>query len=221
MRKNEVRALAHASALLLTISGFRMVLGFADRPGPETLGPTVLDALIASSEDAATESAARDAPLQPGERIDPNSATEADLDRLPGIGPALAQRIVAARAEGPFRSAADLERVPGIGPKTLAPLSQKLTFSGTSTMRHPAIPRMPPRSTNQASVPRSLDFARMSPNELQALDGIGPALAERIVDFRVGRGGILTLDDLLQVPGIGPATLERVRRSLERMRRGG
>ena len=221
MRKNEVRALAHASALLLTVSVVRMALGFADRPGPETSGPTALDALIASSEGAAAESAVRNAPIQAGERIDPNSATEADLDRLPGIGPALARRIVAARSVGRFRSVADLERVPGIGSKTLARLSERLQFSGTSTPGRLAIPRNPLRSTNRASVPRSWDFARMTPDELQALDGIGPALAERIVDFRVGRSGALNLDDLLGVPGIGPVTLQRIRRSLERIRAGG
>jgi competence protein ComEA len=39
---------------------------------------------------------------------------------LPGIGPELAQRIVADRqARGPFRRVEDLRRVRGIGPKTL------------------------------------------------------------------------------------------------------
>jgi competence protein ComEA len=46
------------------------------------------------------------------------------LDALPGIGPALAQRVVAYRvANGPYRSVADLEKVSGIGPGRLARLS--------------------------------------------------------------------------------------------------
>lgn len=51
-------------------------------------------------------------------RVNLNSATEADLDALPGIGPALAQRIIAFRVErGGFRSVKDLAKVSGIGPR--------------------------------------------------------------------------------------------------------
>jgi competence ComEA-like helix-hairpin-helix protein len=59
-------------------------------------------------------------------RIDPNTATAASLSRIPGIGPQLAQRIVAFRearmpdAGGPvFVKLADLGVVPGIGRKKL------------------------------------------------------------------------------------------------------
>jgi hypothetical protein len=52
--------------------------------------------------------------------IDPNVADAATLETLPGIGPARAQAIVAERARGRFRSEAELTRVPGIGPRTLA-----------------------------------------------------------------------------------------------------
>jgi competence ComEA-like helix-hairpin-helix protein len=48
-----------------------------------------------------------------------NEATAEQLEALPGVGPALARRIVAARDERPFTSADDLLRVPGIGPRTL------------------------------------------------------------------------------------------------------
>lgn len=49
-----------------------------------------------------------------------NTASAAQLELLPGIGPALAQRIIADRAErGPFLSVDDLDRVRGIGPRTL------------------------------------------------------------------------------------------------------
>lgn len=57
--------------------------------------------------------------LPPGERIDVNHATAAELRRLPGIGPTLSQRIVETREEKPFRSVEDLRRVRGIGAKTL------------------------------------------------------------------------------------------------------
>ena len=55
--------------------------------------------------------------------IDINSAALDDLITLPGIGPALAQRIIDYRIEhGPFRSVEELELVSGIGPQTVSGL---------------------------------------------------------------------------------------------------
>jgi competence protein ComEA len=52
--------------------------------------------------------------------LDPDRASAADWERLPGIGPALAARIVADRtARGPFGGPEGLSRVKGIGPKTV------------------------------------------------------------------------------------------------------
>lgn len=53
-------------------------------------------------------------------RIDINTATRAQLELLPGIGPQLAARVIADRDEhGLFGSLDDLQRVPGIGPRTV------------------------------------------------------------------------------------------------------
>jgi competence protein ComEA len=50
-------------------------------------------------------------------KININLASEADLDTLPGIGPALAKRIIAYReSHGPFQSMEDIQDVSGIGP---------------------------------------------------------------------------------------------------------
>jgi len=60
--------------------------------------------------------------------LDINRATAAELEKLPGIGPALARRIVEWREiHGPFRSVEDLLQVPGIGPKTLEGIRDKIT----------------------------------------------------------------------------------------------
>lgn len=75
----------------------------------------------AASERLASVSA-RPAPA-PARMIDVNVADAGLLERLPGIGPALAARIVADReARGRFGSVADLDRVPGVGPATVARL---------------------------------------------------------------------------------------------------
>ena len=52
-----------------------------------------------------------------GGRVSLSSATAAELDALPGIGPVTAQKILDYRAEhGGFRSVEDLDAIPGIGP---------------------------------------------------------------------------------------------------------
>lgn len=58
-------------------------------------------------------------------RVDLNRATAAQLEELPGIGPVLAQRIVAHREDhGPFTEVGDLREVPGIGERTFQSLAE-------------------------------------------------------------------------------------------------
>lgn len=57
--------------------------------------------------------------------------------------------------------------------------------------------------------PLSLNQAAVS--ELETLPGVGPVLAQRIVDFRETHGRFETVEDLLEVPGIGEAKLASLR----------
>ena len=62
-------------------------------------------------------------------KLNLNAADELALMALPGIGPVLAQRLLAyRRAHGPFASWADLEAVEGIGPYLIEKLKPFLTF---------------------------------------------------------------------------------------------
>src|SRR5262249_30168585 len=47
--------------------------------------------------------------------------------------------------------------------------------------------------------------------QLETLDGIGPSLAQRIVDYRTAHGGFRSLSELDQVSGIGPARMAALR----------
>jgi len=65
----------------------------------------------------------------PDEPISLNSANEASLDRLPGIGPTLARRIIEYRnTNGPFQSLDDLKKVQGIGTKLFGKISRWLVL---------------------------------------------------------------------------------------------
>lgn len=61
-------------------------------------------------------------------RVNLNTASQTELESLPGIGPSLAQRIIAARKKKPFRSLADLDAVAGIGPKLLDKLRDRVEW---------------------------------------------------------------------------------------------
>lgn len=83
-------------------------------------------------------------PAQVESKVDPNTATWAELASLPGIGEVLAKRIVEYRqgkAGRPdkvvFRQPADLEAVRGVGPKTVAKLAKHLKFPKTATVPGP------------------------------------------------------------------------------------
>lgn len=62
------------------------------------------------------------------EKINLNTASQKELERLPGVGVKLARRIIEAREEKPFKSLEDLDLVPGIGPKMLDKLSDRVTW---------------------------------------------------------------------------------------------
>lgn len=59
-----------------------------------------------------------------------------------------------------------------------------------------------------------VDVNTASDKELQTLNGIGPVKAKAIVDYRSKNGPFKTVDELDKVPGIGKATLDKIRKDV-------
>jgi competence ComEA-like helix-hairpin-helix protein len=146
----------------------------------------------------AEKARARQAPAP----LDPNTATRADWDRLPGIGPRLAGAIVGHRAKsGPFRGPEDLLAVRGIGPRTLERLDPYLRWQGTTPgLRRPADTKP--------------DLNDVDESFLAAVPGIGPKLAATIVRERRRGGGFRAWADVLRIQGIGASRLRALQNAV-------
>ena len=183
--------------LALGVAGHLIRAGGAEPPPP----PVVLFDPATDGDPLAHRDRARAlaAPLGADERIDINRASAAELGRLPGVGPALAGRIVADRQQrGAFGGIEALDRVSGIGPVTLSRLAPHLSFGGgpADSWKGPADSLV---SLNQATVA-----------DLQRLPGVGARRAEQIVAFRDTAGPFRDASDLRRVPGLPAGVADRL-----------
>ena len=79
----------------------------------------------------------------------------------------------------------------------------------------PIATQVPAASPVTAAAPAKADskvnLNRASADELQALPGVGPVLAQRMVEWRKAHGRYRTVDDLQEVKGIGKKRMEQLR----------
>ena len=146
--------------ILLAIAGFGLAVGHWRRARPDAVDyleqldraptPSSNPTVPRSGEGAASPTSSEPEPRRsrqrkeprdaerpqgapvdgPADPIDLNRATPDELTRLPGIGPALARRIVDTRdAEGPFTGVDELERVRGISARKVAKLRAFVTVA--------------------------------------------------------------------------------------------
>lgn len=120
------------------------------RPGQAMVGERMPDHGAAGSETVTEIDESPMLPFEPGRGggpvepddihdvalLDLNEASQSQLERLPGVGPVLAERIIEYRnVNGPFQRIEDLERVSGIGRKRVNQLRSSLIIKARKAQR--------------------------------------------------------------------------------------
>lgn len=164
---------------------------------------------------AAVSAKPAERPLRESEKLNINAATAEQLQEIPRIGPVTAKAIVDYRREhGPFQKIEDIVNVSGIGPKTLERLRDRIrvpfadrppTVTAAAGKNQKAPVEAPPIKDGK------LDINLATALQLQELPGIGPVKAEAIVAYRTGKGPFKRIEDIVNVYGIGPKTLESLK----------
>ena len=160
---------------------------------------------------AVEEDAPSDAWGASGGLVDLNTAQLAALMSLPGIGEKRAAAIIAFReTNGPITSADDLLEIDGFGPATVDNIRP---FVAQSTTERPGNATAGDDSSTgaRAAPDEPVDLNSGSLSALMSLPGIGETRAAAIIRFRELNGPIESADDLLEIEGIGKATIDNIR----------
>jgi len=72
-------------------------------------------------------------------------------------------------------------------------------------------PELRTSSIHENPLKKKIDLNSASASELELLPQIGPALSQRIIDYRKTKGKFQKIEDLMKVSGIGPKTFEKIK----------
>ncbi len=152
----------------------------------------------------------------PGAPVDLNTADQKTLQTLPGIGPALAKKIAAAR---PYQSVADLSRVKGMSKAKIDALKDKVTVAPAKAAAPVAKPtpevpaaKAQPAAKEKKGAPKlapdqQVNLNTASQEDLEKLPGIGPTKAKAIIKARPYESP----EDIMKVRGIKEGTFKKLK----------
>lgn len=132
--------IARRAALVAAFAGLFLSLSttFAASRAAAAPAPARPAAAPAPRPDPDADTPVRAVKAAPTGKLNLNTATEDQLQLLPGVGPAKAERIVAWRKKnGAYKRVADLRKVKGFGYKTLKKLEPWLDIKGETTLAAP------------------------------------------------------------------------------------
>lgn len=154
-----------------------------------------------------------------------NTATQSEIEALPGVGPKVAKDIMAAR---PFKSVSDLKNVKGIGNAKFKKLEPMVSV-GADSSTTPAAPSQPAAKAPEKSVApvekaangeahaqggkkelaqgEMININTASKQDLQRLPGIGDKKADAIIQARPFK----TTEDLMKVKGIKQGIFNKIK----------
>jgi competence protein ComEA len=149
--------------------------------------------------------------------VNVNTASQSQLESLPGIGPSKANAIIEYRtANGTFKSLSQLDAVPGIGPATLKKLSPHVVFDGESVGVPAGAAASPQAKQPGSGAPKAsgetgiVNINKADQAALQSLPGIGPSKAVAIINERKANGPFKDCGQLTRVKGVGPSTAANI-----------
>jgi len=157
----------------------------------------------------ATGTSVQAAPAKVAQRLDLNTASQEELEALPGVGPATAKKIVAGR---PYPAGADVAKAlegAGVPKATIAKVTPLVTTGpAVGTATGGTTKAKTPDQASPAKLRGPVDLNTASPEELESLKGVGPATAKKIIAARP----YSTVQDLKKaglsdtlIAGLGPS----------------
>jgi competence protein ComEA len=147
--------------------------------------------------------------------INVNKADLKTLITLPGIGEALAQKIIDGR---PYKTVEDLGKVKGIGEAKIQELTGLVSFADKvkeKTVKTTAAKETTAAETTAAKVKlapgEKLNINTATAEQLDALFGIGPVKSQAIVDYRTANGKFTAIEDVMKVKGIKEGEFAKIK----------